>query len=192
MPPSAGSASGVLPNPVGYNRIYARMDQPFNVSNWYKAYRENTSFVTNGPMLFVDTPEPQDREVQLTIDARSRDPLDRIEVVANGRVVQQFKVPDGSSSFRTVVTMNSGEQTWVAVRCFAKSDTTVRMAHSNPVFFDNVEWDTRSDAQFFVEWIDELIAQTRAEPDRFSSDSERTAVLSIYEQARYFYKDMTR
>lgn len=191
LPPSAGSASGVLPNPVGYNRIYVRMDQPFNVRNWYEAYRKNSSFVTNGPMLFVDTHEPQDREVQLTIDARSRDPLDRIEIVANGRVVQQFKVPDGRSSFRTEVTMNSGEQTWVAVRCFAKSDTTVRMAHSRPVFFDNGEWDTRSDAQFFVKWIDELIAQTKAEPDRFSSDSERNAVLSIYEQASNFYTDKT-
>ena len=168
------------------------MDQPFNVRNWYEAYRENNSFVTNGPMLFVDTHEPQDREVQLTVDARSREPLDRIEVVANGRVVQQFKVPDGKSSFRTEVTVNSGEQTWVAVRCFAKSDTTVRMAHSRPVFFDNGGWDTRSDAQFFVKWIDELIAQTNAEPDRFRSDSERTAVLRIYEQARNFYKDKTR
>ncbi len=55
LPPSAGSASGVLPNPVGYNRIYVQLDQPFSVDNWYAAYRDGDSFVTNGPMLFVET-----------------------------------------------------------------------------------------------------------------------------------------
>ena len=192
LPPSAGSASGVLPNPVGYNRIYVQMQQPFSVENWYEAYRDNASFVTNGPMLFLETVELSDQRVRLTIDVRSRDPLDRIEIVANGRVVRMFQVPEGETSFDAEVAMESSEQTWAAVRCFAKSDSTIRMAHSKPVFFSDGDWDDRADARFFVDWIDELIAQTKAEPDRFVSDSDRSAVLSIYQQASSFYKSRTR
>src|SRR5690606_24056049 len=49
IPPSAGSASGVLPNPVGYNRVYAHLDQPFSERAWFEAIRQGRSFVTNGP-----------------------------------------------------------------------------------------------------------------------------------------------
>ena len=189
--PSAGSASGVLPNPPGYNRIYAKLDQPFSVKSWYDAYRDNSAFVTNGPMLFFEAAAAPNRKVRLTVDVRSREPLDRIEIVANGRVVQQFPAPAGKTSFHTEVTMESGEYTWVAARCFEKSGATIRMAHSKPVFFNDAVWDARLDAQYFVDWIDELIAQTKQDPQRFSNEDERNAVLSIYQQARNFYQNKT-
>ena len=190
--PSAGSASGVLPNPVGYNRIYVQLEQPFTVKRWYEAYRANPSFVTNGPMLFLETVEFPNQQVRFTINVRSRDPIDRVEIVADGRVVRTLQVPEGETSFDAEVTRKNGEQTWLAVRCFEESDSTIRMAHSRPVFFDDAVGDARADAQFFVDWIDELIALTKAEPDRFTSDSDRSAVLSIYQQASNFYKNRTR
>ena len=190
LPPSAGSASGVLPNPVGYNRIYVRMEKPFTVENWYEAYRENASFVTNGPMLFLETAEDANGGVEVQIDARSRDSLDRVEVIANGRIVHRIPVPGGNSAFRARVTVDGSQHTWLAVRCFAGSDSTIRMAHSKPVYLDNGSWDARTDARFFVDWMDELIEQSRTEADRFANDSERNAVLSIYEQASLFYKNL--
>ena len=39
IPPSAGSASGVLPNPVGYNRVYVRLDEPFSYASWWRGLR---------------------------------------------------------------------------------------------------------------------------------------------------------
>lgn len=188
LPPSAGSASGVLPNPVGYNRIYVRMDQPFTVENWYDAYRDGDSFVTNGPMLFVETAQSPDGRLRLSIDARSRDPLERVEIVGNGRVVQKFAVTGDRTTFQREATMEAGQRTWVAVRCFAKTDGTIRMAHSKPVFIRGGTWDATADAEFFVQWVDDLIAQTVAEPERFAADSERAAVLAVYRQARRFYR----
>ena len=35
IPPSAGSASGVLPNPVGYNRVYVHLNGPFSYEDWW-------------------------------------------------------------------------------------------------------------------------------------------------------------
>ena len=53
VPPSAGSASGVLPNPVGYNRVYVHLDRELTYSDWWKGLKDGRSFVTNGPLLRV-------------------------------------------------------------------------------------------------------------------------------------------
>jgi hypothetical protein len=49
--PSAGSASGVLPNPVGYNRVYVYLDNSFSYEKWWGGLRAGRSFVSNGPLL---------------------------------------------------------------------------------------------------------------------------------------------
>ncbi len=51
LPPSAGSASGVLPNPVGYNRVYVQLDQALTPSAWWRGLKQGRCFVTNGPLL---------------------------------------------------------------------------------------------------------------------------------------------
>ena len=53
LPPSAGSASGVLPNPVGYNRVYVHLDDPFTSDAWFRGLSRGRCFVTNGPLLLV-------------------------------------------------------------------------------------------------------------------------------------------
>ena len=58
IPPSAGSASGVLPNPVGYNRVYVHLDGPFAYEKWWEGLRAGRSFVTNGPLLRVHVERP--------------------------------------------------------------------------------------------------------------------------------------
>ena len=51
MPPSAGSGSGMAPNPVGYNRVYVHLDGEFSYEAWWKNFRAGRVFVTNGPLL---------------------------------------------------------------------------------------------------------------------------------------------
>ena len=53
LPPSAGSASGVLPNPVGYNRVYVHVGKELTWEKWWEGLRAGRSFVTNGPLLRV-------------------------------------------------------------------------------------------------------------------------------------------
>ncbi len=48
VPPSAGSASGVLPNPVGYNRVYVHLDKELTYADWWQGLRAGRCFVTNG------------------------------------------------------------------------------------------------------------------------------------------------
>ena len=53
VPPSAGSASGVLPNPLGYDRVYVHCSEDFTYEGWWEGLKAGRSFVTNGPLLIV-------------------------------------------------------------------------------------------------------------------------------------------
>jgi hypothetical protein len=191
LPPSAGSASGVLPNPVGYNRIYVQLDEPFSVEAFYRNLRQGNSFVTNGPMLFFDSAELPGGRVQLTVEAASREPLDRIEIVANGKVIETFQAPENKTEFHTTVEMQEGLHSWVAARCFTRNDATIRMAHSRPIYLRG-QWNMHEDAMFFIRWIDELIEMPRSEADRVQSDEDRRALIGLYLKARRFYEEKAR
>ncbi len=91
IPPSAGSASGVLPNPVGYNRAYAFLDKPFTSDAWFESLLRGCSFVTNGPLLVVkasgelpgSTFQVKDNQplvVNLEIQLTSTDGIPRLEL----------------------------------------------------------------------------------------------------------------
>ncbi len=187
IPASAGSASGVLPNPVGYNRLYVKLDQPFGVDALYRELRHGQSFATNGPMLFFDAVQQDDGNTAIQIEVESRDPLDRIEVVANGKVIRTLAVPEGATSYSSELAIPTGNYSWVAVRAFAQNDETIRLAHSQPAWL-NGEWDAREDAQYFITWIDDLIEISESETDRFATEQEKTTVLDVYRRARAFYE----
>lgn len=172
LPPSAGSATGVLPNPAGYNRIYVPLRKPFTVENWYAAYREGPSFVTNGPVLFFEA-RPKGKQVAVKVEALAREPIDRIEIVANGEVLRTL------ASRQAQFTIEAENHSWIAARCYLKTPGTVRMAHSSAVFLAG-QWDASADARYFVEWLDALIRDSEA-------DAERRQLLGLYRQAREFY-----
>ena len=45
-----GSASGVLNNPVGNNRVFVHLEADWKVSDWWDGLRQGQSFVSNGPL----------------------------------------------------------------------------------------------------------------------------------------------
>ncbi len=188
-PASAGSASGVLPNPVGYNRVYVKLDGEFSVEGFYDGLRSGESFVTNGPMLFLQSEASSGGKRIINATALSREPLDRIELVGNGRIIETHRIADGQSESSTSFTVDETKYSWVAVRCYARTRATVRMAHSQAIQLKG-HWDAGDDAKFFVDWIDELIEISERETDRFSDASKQDAVIDIYRRARKFYADL--
>src|SRR5262249_47317109 len=151
--PTAGTASGVHPVPLGFGRVYVRLDGGLDAGAWLRGLDAGRSFVTTGPMLFVtlDGQDPGHRFEQadagprgyhlggLTIGAR---PLGRIELVVNGEVARTIepanrKTDRGSyeSPIDTMLTLDGSS--WVAVRCFEdRPDGRVRFAHSGPFHVD--------------------------------------------------------
>ncbi|MCP5119187.1 MAG: hypothetical protein GY953_50950, partial [bacterium] len=174
LPPTAGSASGVLPNPVGFNRVYVPIEGEFTVEKWFASLRAGRTLVTNGPILTLERTADG-----FTVTAEAREPIDRIEIVANGEVVKRFGGEGGA------FTLDTSRHTWIAARAFGASDDSVRLAHTSPTWLGG-EWDATADAEFFTQWIDDLIAQTAI--DRFASSTQRDQVLALYRRARDIYR----
>jgi hypothetical protein len=192
LPASAGSASGVLPGPPGYNRVYAFVPGGFSVEGFYSALKAGKGFVTNGPILSFtvngktagDTVEVlPGRPLNVRVEAQAREPMDKIEVIANGRVVADAA---GSKLESEIAPKN---HTWLAARCTLKTAVTVRLAHTSPIFLRNEKepWNAAEDKIYFLKWVDDLIAETEADKKRFDMVEQKNEVLAIYKTARNRY-----
>lgn len=190
IPPSAGSASGVLPNPVGYNRMYVNLpdQQELTWENWWSAVRAGRLFVTNGPLLRVtannkisghvfQSPEP----LELTIEGRldSRDPIAAIELVHNGRVELLPQLP-------AKITLH--ESGWFLIRARCDTPHTFRFASTAPWYLEiaNKPNPTHKDScDFFRHWTEERIDHLR---QNLPTEELRKEVLPIFENATHFWK----
>ncbi len=201
IPPSAGSASGVLPNPVGYNRVYVHLSEmPLTCQSWFSALKEGRCFVTNGPLVRVKSngqlpgagiPFEIGKEVALEVELDSNDPVSQIEVIHNGNVIK--RVPCSQEPHQTIrTTVMLPEPGWFLVRAVADVDHTFRFASTAPWYVprpDGSPWVSRKSAQFFLDWIDERIERViRNVPDL----TARASVLRWHHQAREFWQKRHR
>ncbi|MCA9101639.1 MAG: CehA/McbA family metallohydrolase, partial [Planctomycetales bacterium] len=130
IPPTAGSASGVLPNPVGYNRVYAYVDGECTYDAWWEAVRAGRVVVTNGPLIRPNVEghppghtfhgaagEPLELEVGLTLT--TRDALRYVEIVKNGKVVVSERVDEWAKKNGRFPPLTFDESGWFLVRVIA-------------------------------------------------------------------------
>jgi hypothetical protein len=202
LPPSAGSASGVLPNPVGYNRVYVHLDEPFTSEAWFRGLSRGTCFVTNGPLLSVTADghdpgavfklEPGKRKlVDVAIQLTSQDPVSNIEIIKNGNFLHTIKCSDEltqSHSFQLPIE----EPGWFLVRAIADVDNTFRFASTAPWFVESAEVEnriSRRSAQFFLDWVNERIERVKA---NVNDGAQREQVLAWHEMAREFWIDRVK
>ncbi len=148
LQPTAGTASGVHPVPLGYSRVYVHTGEAFSGSAWLDGLRRGRSFVTTGPMLFakveeqlpghVFDSEPGDR-LLVRGQSLSAQPLESLEIVQHGKIlhrvaVENQKTAEGAyqTSFEEEIEVPESS-TWIAVRCFEKNGPQrIRFAHTAP------------------------------------------------------------
>ncbi|MBI3468146.1 MAG: CehA/McbA family metallohydrolase [Planctomycetes bacterium] len=196
IPPAAGSASGVLPNPVGYNRVYVYLGDKIDYDAWWEGLREGRSFVTNGPLLRVPAnghmpghvftaPAGQEFKVDLFIDLISRDPIKVVKIIKNGRVERSVTSEDWSKT-DSLGSLTFNESGWFLVRALADNPKTYRFASTAPYYVeigDARRRVSRASAQFFLDWVKERMQRIKlADPD------QRQEVLSHHEQAQRFWE----
>jgi hypothetical protein len=104
--------------------------------------------------------------------------------VANGEVIQWAPVPPDTLDYKADFTFDPQEYTWVAARCFLRTADTIRLAHSSPVFLQGHR-DCRPDAKYFVDWMNDLINDTKIR--KLPSEADREHLLDLYGQALAFY-----
>jgi hypothetical protein len=189
MPPSAGSASGVLPNPVGYNRMYAWLEGDLSWQAWWKAVRAGRLFVTNGPLLrlaangnrsghIFRSSKPLEIEVDGKLD--SRDPIKAIELIING----EAKPIDLPAKF----TMDASG--WFLVRATTSLENTFRFGMTGPWYVEigapPKPRISRESCDFFLAWLDERQAHLASAA---MPENERSDVLRYLDEARRFWSN---
>lgn len=198
IPPSAGSASGVLPNPVGYNRVYVHTGEKFSWDAWWSGLRRGRSFVTNGPLLICkvngklagDTfvaETGKKTAIDLDIVIHSVDRVPAVEVVWNGKVVKSISIPDRTATGLTAKVEVEGPG-WLLVRAITDRKDTFRFASTAPWYFRDAEGNrrvSRMSAQFFADWVDERIERV---PQKLKDPDKLRAVLEHHEKARVFWQ----
>jgi hypothetical protein len=197
MRPTAGTATGVHPVPLGFGRVYVELPGGFSYAGWMEGLNAGRSFVTTGPLLTVrvnDQPhghrfeQSGEASYHLVGGALSADKLTRIELVSAGKVVRQLEpenrsAPRGGWESRIDMTIDVDRSTWLAVRCFAEPEGRIRFAHTAPWFIDVVDRPLVADRAEVAYLISRV--QTQLERERGVLSAE---AIAEYERALAAYR----
>jgi hypothetical protein len=196
IPPSAGSASGVIANPVGYNRMYVWVDKDeFSYEAWWEAFKAGRVIVTNGPLIrpFANNRLPghvfkasagEELELEITLNLATRETISYMEIVKDGRVVQSVRL-DEMAKTGHLPPVKFTESGWVLVRAVTDNAKTYRFASTAPwyVEFGDKPRISKQSAQFFLDWMNE-----RTEKLKLADADQRREVLEFHDQARKFWE----
>jgi hypothetical protein len=200
IPAAAGTdvfLNRIVSSPPGWGRCYVNLSEKFTYAGWMRGQRAGRSFVTSGPMLEMTagTLAPGDTlkleapgEIKLHARASSQHPVDALEIVVSGRVVQCVNPATGACEATFDGSVPLDRSGWLAVRCTAEN--RYRFAHMNPIYVEvrGHSSDARSDAEFLLKWIDRLEADLRKR-DRLPGPGLSHALDQI-EAARDVYRKL--
>ena len=201
--PTAGTASGVHPVPLGFGRVYVYCPQKFSYDAWVRGLDRGQSFVTTGPMLLVRVngrdpgtvikPREGRQEYRITGEALSARPLSRLEVVVNGEVARTIEPANnkrelGGFASGIDVKMALDRSSWVAVRCFETlPQNRVQFAHTAPSYIEVLGKPLRprpAEIDFLIRRVEEQIAR--------SKDMLPAAALEEYREALRIYQGVKK
>ncbi|MCI0378453.1 MAG: CehA/McbA family metallohydrolase [Gemmataceae bacterium] len=209
LPPSAGTdvfLNRIFSNLPGGDRVYVHVggvkaDKDGLYADWIDGLKKGRSFVSNGPMLeftvdgksvgeVVKIAAPKSLKARIRVDSHL--PLDKAELIVNGKVAPMPPWPKNSVSGVMEMDVDVMQSGWIALRASGPghpdSPLPALYAHTAPIYVEVASVPTRSraDALFFLNWIDELsvIVRTR---DRVPNDELRKHVQGQMEAARAVY-----
>ena len=140
--PTAGSDYPYI-NLPGTERNYVHVEGDYSPAAFFDAWKQNRTFVTNGPMLdFTVNGASMGAELSvekgdtLKIAAAARvnpdyDKLERLELVVHGEVVVAVKPEGGAQELVLYHELVAGEGMWLAVTAYGERGG---LAHTAPVY----------------------------------------------------------
>jgi hypothetical protein len=194
-----------LRGPVGTDRVYAWVPNgPLQAEPWLDALKHGKTFASNGPLLdFSLGGQPIGGELKLStprtdvrylVSLRSIVPVDHLELVCNGKVVQAFALNGERKSTQQTGTLTLHDSGWCLVRASSeKAEYPVLdnyiYATTSPVYVSIAGQIPRSpeDAKYFMDWIDRTIAIAERYPYWNSPEEMKRAVAKLRE-AQHLYE----
>lgn len=211
LPTGAGSDTmanyASLHGPVGLVRVYARVPQgPLRIAPWLDSLKHGHTFATNGPLLGFTLGGKQigeelqlpsgEHEVKFKAWLRSVVPVDHLEVVCNGKVARELRLPADRENADEEATIPISQSGWCMLRAWSEKaehpilDDYV-YATTSPIYVNVAGSVQKSpeDAAYFIAWIDRLVAMTKSNQD-WNTNTEKAAVLKALDDARAVYVKM--
>lgn len=192
---------------VGFDRVYVWTPKwPADIDTWLNGLKQGRTFATNGPLveftlggemvgseLKFDAPQTA---IPFTAKLRSIVPVDHLEVVCNGKVVQNLKLEGERESADANGTIPLNESGWCVLRAWSEKAKYPVMdnyayATTSPVYVTiaGKRAYSKDDAEYFQAWIDRTIEVTDAYPD-WNSAEEKKYVMGRLREARAVYEGM--
>jgi hypothetical protein len=197
----------MVSNPPAGDRVFVHVDGAFTTESWCDGVRSGRTFVTNGPMLGLDIEghgigdqiaAQTGRVLHVEGTATSAVPLDRIELVVNGEVVASAAREEGERTVALSHDLRVDASCWIALRCSGAKNEAVldpdgAFAHTSPAYVavPGAPLACRNDAEYFIDWIERLIATTESRA-RFPSDAAREAVVALFRNGQAYYEELAR
>lgn len=206
---TGGSAVGVMPVPLGYNRTYAKIDGPLTEASYLAAIRAGRTFATSGPMLIltangldcgakIQYSTKTSRPIIVKARLRSSQPIDSLEVTQDGNVIEKADLRSlrVTRAWEKSITLKLEPRRsgWVAARAiFTAPDGHLRQAHTSPVYItvDGKPVASKRDAECMIRWIDRLV-QVANKPGRYESDEQRAETLAMFRKAKQVYRKIVQ
>jgi hypothetical protein len=196
---------------IGTPRVYVKTDGPLTYPAWLEGLRAGRSFATTGPMLSL-TADGQDigatlnrqrgDRIQVTAEVRTIDPLDRLEIIQDGKVIASAAAKPGEERVVLKAEVKVGGGSWLAARTISSGPKRMSQkiyfnpnpgvpvtAHTSPIWIDVAGSPRRSaeDASFFLTWVADGEAFVR-DHARVANEAQRQEMLDLYARARAFYE----
>jgi hypothetical protein len=205
VPISAGTDSftNVVDHYIaGGGRVYVNVGPRFDYAAWIDAFRNGRSFASNGPVLKLEVEGklPGDevtfdsaRTLKVQASMATQVPVDRVEVIVNGRVAES-RPAAGRTTLEFTSRLPLERSSWVALRALGPAhrlvlNDTEAFAHTSPVYVAVAGKPVREldDVRFYRDWIERLIARTE-KTGRFASDQRRAEVVALFRKALDWYR----
>jgi len=185
-----------LRGPIGLVRVFLETNGERTPKALGDALKSGRTFVSNGPMLglTIDGKRPGDtlagsqpaRPVRVSL--RAPFPVDRLELVQNGRVVKQFRLTGERTAFDWTGNVELAPGGWVVLRAYnEKPDPWVLdlypYATTSPVYFESPPPPAPEDAAYFVAWMDRVVEAASARGG-WNTDQEKADTLTYLNTAR--------
>lgn len=198
--------------PPGADRAYVHVQGPLSLASWMAGIKAGRTFGTTGPLLFltVDGKEPGseialaagDRPaLPVKVEAFSIAPLDRLEVVVNGTIVQtvtaspspQPAAQAGTPALSFGGTIAIPDGGWIAARVVGPKSRYVSdsyaFAQTSPVYVvrGGKRFTSPADAEFMGRVVDALWQRLEGR-STWRTAAEKEKFQDAIEQARAVYR----
>ncbi|MCI0354565.1 MAG: CehA/McbA family metallohydrolase [Acidobacteria bacterium] len=196
-----------LHGPVGLNRVYVKVPPgPLRRESWLAGLKRGRTFATNGPLLhFKLGGLAPGNELELpaaaagaafTASLRSMVPVDKLEIVCNGRVVRDVEMNAARDYAEVRGKIPVTQSGWCLLRASSeKARHPILDIHpyatTSPVYVTVAGARPRSpeDAAYFLAWIARMQESVEKSTD-WNTPDEREVVMKMIGDVRKIYEEL--